>query len=67
VTVILWFETRRFTTLLATGIATIDLILKEARRASDRHSDREGRLEGEVVHSAVWLYVAACGIKRGER
>src|SRR5215216_3659308 len=40
----LWFETRRFATLLTVRIGSIDLILRSARRA---------RLEGEVVHSAI--------------
>jgi hypothetical protein len=41
---ILWFETRRFATLLTMRIASIDLILR---------SPRSGRLEGEVVHAGV--------------
>jgi hypothetical protein len=52
----LWFETRRFATLLTMRIASIDLILRSARRA---------RLEGEVVHSAILPYVSAYGVRPG--
>jgi hypothetical protein len=45
VTAILWFETRRYATLLTMRIATIDLILKERPKGASRRI--------EVVHSAA--------------
>jgi len=52
----LWFETRRFATLLTMRTASIDLILRSARRA---------RLEGEVVHSGIRLHVSGDPDKLG--
>ena len=53
---ILWFETRRFATLLTMRIASLDLILRSRRRR---------RLEGEVVTLLFQLYLSAYGVKPG--
>src|SRR5215218_208584 len=52
---IVWFETRRFATLLTMRIASLDLILRSRRRR---------RLEGEVVHSAS---LASCATGQSPR